>query len=322
VRHLSDVPPLFVRVLAVLLGLMWGSFLNVVIHRVPRAESLWRPGSRCPGCGARIRPWNNIPVLSWLLLRGRGRCCGTPISPRYVLVEAMGGLLALAVVETIVVRLPLSTPLERAGAIFAVDLALALALVAASFIDLEHMYIPDTLSVGAAVLGLATISFRPPLRFADAAVATVAAFLVVWLVFGALYRLVRGRTGMGLGDAKLLGVAGAWFGWQGALFALLAGAVQGSAVALLVLLVRGRIEEPEAVQREREEILAQIAAIEDPTERAAAEKEASEDPIFEQTSGGLGQTRLAFGPFLALSTIEYLLFGDSIMEIGLRWISP
>jgi leader peptidase (prepilin peptidase)/N-methyltransferase len=255
-------------------------------------------------------------------LKGKARCCGVKISPRYVLVEAMGGLIALAIVETVVLQLQPGTPIIHVIALFFADLALALGLIAASFIDLEHMYIPDSISYGATVVGLATFALRPPLRFLDALLSGVGSFLLVWLVFGALYRLLRGRTGMGLGDAKLLMVAGVWFGWEGALFVLLAGAVQGTIAAAVLLVTRGRIEEPAAVQKERDEILSRIAAIEDEAERAEAEKEAAEDPIFEQGSDGLGQTRIAFGPFLALATIEYLLFGRVLVEGYFRWIVP
>ena len=318
---LSEFPPLLARLFAVMFGLAWGSFLNVVIYRVPRGESVVRPASHCPGCGKPIRAWDNVPLLSWLLLRGRARCCGVRISPRYFFVELLGGMIALAIVEAVVLQLPPDTPIALAGAVFIADFALALGLIAASFIDLEHMYIPDSISYGAAVLGILTVPLRPPLSWLDALGAGAAAFLLVWLVFGFLYRVLRGRTGMGLGDAKLLMVAGAWFGWSGIVFVLLAGAVQGTIVAAILLLVRGRIEEPEAVRREREETLARIAAIEDPQEREAAEEEAARDPIFEPTEG-VGQTRIAFGPFLALATIEYLLFGKLLLEGTLQWLVP
>ena len=315
-----EIPPWFLRIFALSFGLVWGSFLNVVIHRVPRGESVVRPASRCPHCGVPIRPWNNVPVFSWLLLLGRARCCGAKISPRYVLVEAAGGLLALAIVEAIVLPLPIETSLLRATMVFLSAFALALGLMAAAFIDLEHMYIPDSISIGAVVLGLATFSLRPPLTWMEALGASVAGFLLVWLVFGVLYRWVRGRTGMGLGDAKLLAVAGAWFGWKGMVFALLAGAVQGTMAALLILIVRGKLEEPEAVERERETLLAEVAAIEDEEQRREAEAELLKDPIFEPNSGGAGGSRIAFGPFLVLAIIEYLLVGRSLIDQYVTWL--
>src|SRR3954468_18624966 len=101
---LAALPPVFVYVYAIALGLFGGSFLNVVIYRVPRGLSVVRPGSHCPACSKPIRPWDNVPVLGWLLLRGKARCCGVPVSPRYPLVEAIGGLLSLAILEIIVFR--------------------------------------------------------------------------------------------------------------------------------------------------------------------------------------------------------------------------
>lgn len=316
---LIELPPWLLRVFALAFGLLWGSFLNVVIYRVPRGESVVRPASHCPSCGAPIRAWQNVPVLSWLLLRGRAACCGAKISPRYVLVEAVGGLLSLAVLEAVVLSMPGETAPLHALMVYLSSFALALGLTAAAFIDLEHMYIPDTISFGAIVLGAATFSFREGMTISESLLAAGAGFVLVWLVFGVLYRKIRGRTGMGLGDAKLLAVAGAWFGFQGLLFTLLAGAVQGTMAALLLMIVRGRIDEPEAVQREREALLAEVAAIEDESERAEAEAELRKDPIFEPGGSGLGGTRIAFGPFLVLSIIEFLLVGPSWINRYVTW---
>ncbi|WP_437675597.1 prepilin peptidase [Sorangium sp. So ce131] len=316
---LADFPPWFLRAFAVCFGLLWGSFLNVVIHRVPRELSVVRPGSRCPACGTPIRAFDNIPVLSYALLRGRARCCGARVSPRYPLVEAAGGLLSLAIVEVIILRLPGTTPMLHALATYTADLALALGLVAATFIDVEHMFIPDAITIGGAVLGVATASLRA-MGFADALLGAAVGFAVVWLPFVVIYPRIRGgRVGMGLGDAKLLMLAGAWFGWGGALFVLGAGAVQGSIVAIAVLLLRGNIEEPEAVRLEREQIRAELAAM-SPEERAAAEKELAEDPLAEEPGEGFGQARIAFGPFLALATLECLLFGRDLFDVYWSWM--
>ncbi len=316
---LIELPPWLLRIFALAFGLLWGSFLNVVIHRVPLGLSVVRPSSRCPHCETPIRPWNNIPILSWLLLRGKTACCGTKISPRYVLVEAIGALLAVAIVEALVLPMPPQTPALHALMVFLSALALALGLTAAAFIDIEHMYIPDVISYGAIVMGLATVSFRPSLTYAESLLAGCAGFLLVWLVFGVLYRKLRGVTGMGLGDAKLLAVAGVWFGWKGLAFALFAGAVQGTMAALLVLMVRGKVEEPQAVQQEREAWLAEVAAIKDKQEREKAEAELLKDPIFEQTSGSTMVSRIAFGPFLVLAIVEYLLAGTSIVDHYVTW---
>src|SRR5262249_17807638 len=153
---------------------------------------------------------DNVPVLSYLLLRGRARCCGVRISPRYALVELAGGLLACAIVEVIVLHSPPNTSLARAIAIFVLDLGFALALAAAAFIGLSHSYIPDAITIGGSVLGLLTYSLRPPMSAAQALFGAAVGFCVVWLPFSVMYRALRGRTGMGLGDAKLVMLAGAW----------------------------------------------------------------------------------------------------------------
>jgi len=309
---LEDLPGPFVTAVAVALGLVFGSFLNVVIYRLPRGESLSHPPSRCPGCGKPIRIYDNIPVLGWLLLRGRARCCRIRISVRYPLIEALGGLLAWAIVRMIIFELPDETVWWKVVLIFSAYLALALGLLAASFIDLDHMYLPDQITLGGAALGFASIPLRE-MSLKDAAIGALVGFLVVWLPFDFLYSKLRGMPGMGLGDAKLVMLAGAWFGWQGALFALLGGAVQASFTALAVYLARGRLEEPESVLREREELRALLESTQG-EERAELEREMARDPLAFEPEAGLGKARLAFGPFLALATIEYLLFGDVILQ--------
>jgi leader peptidase (prepilin peptidase) / N-methyltransferase len=312
---LGEFPFWFLATFAVSVGLAFGSFLNVVIHRLPRDESLSFPPSRCPACGAPIRPWNNIPVLSWLVLRGRARCCGARISPRYPLVETLGGALGHAVLVMVVMELPPEVSIWRALGVFSAYLALGLGLIAAIFIDLDHMYLPDEITLGGAVLGLATLPLRD-LGWQGALVGGAVGFAVVWLPFIVLYRLVRGHAGMGLGDAKLLLLAGVWFGWPGALFALMAGAVQGTVVTLAVLVVRGRIDEPEAVVRERELIQAELERLEGEG-RAALERELALDPIASAPGEGIGKARIAFGPFLALAMLEYLFFEKIIVaEVG------
>lgn len=315
---LGDLPLELLYGFALFFGLIWGSFLNVVIHRVPRGMSVVRPASRCPACNTPIRPWDNVPVLGYLFLRGKARCCGAKLSPRYPLVEAIGGLLSVAIMHALIVPLHPATSLARAGFIYIADLALALGLVAAAFIDLEHMILPDSITLGGAVLGVATASFRE-MTFTEALIGAAVGFAIVWLPFIVIYPRLRGRAGMGLGDAKLLMLAGAWFGWRGAIIVLCAGALQGTLGAIVTLLVRGKIEDPEAVQREREEIRAELEKM-SPEERAEVEKELAEDPLAEEAGEGFGQARIAFGPFLVLATLEFLLFGREALGAYLSWI--
>jgi leader peptidase (prepilin peptidase) / N-methyltransferase len=308
----DDIPvslgwgPWTVRALAFAWGCLWGSFVNVVVYRVPRGLSVVRPGSHCPACSAPVRAFDNVPVVSWVLLRGHARCCGARISPRYVVVEVLGGVLSLGVAEATARNLPGDSSLGHAAAVFLAGFALAMALMAAAFIDAEHMFLPDGITLGGTLFGLATPALRG-LGWADVAIGAAAGFFGVWLPFIVLYRVVRGRDGMGLGDAKLVMLAGAWFGWMGAAFALFAGALQATVAALFILLVRGKIEEPDAVRADREE-LEQAAAGGD----VEARKILDEDPLGRPPEDGIMAARMPFGPFLCLATIEWLLAGDWI----------
>lgn len=316
---LEDFPPWFIRVFGTVMGLLWGSFLNVVIYRVPAGLSVVKPPSHCPACKKPVAAYDNIPVISWLILRGKARCCGTPISPRYPAVEAACGLLALAIVEWIILPLPGGTPFEKGLAIFGANLALVLGLIAATFIDLEHLYIPDSITLGATVIGFATASFRPPLGFVESGIGAIVGFMIVWFPFDFLYRKIRKKTGMALGDAKLVMAAGAWFGVQGAFITLVLGAIQGTLFAIFSMVFYGGVEESEAVEKEKAEILAAIDALPD-EEKEAALKELEQDPLFEESDeGGMG-ARIAFGPFLALAMLEYLFFGEWFMEHYFKWV--
>jgi leader peptidase (prepilin peptidase)/N-methyltransferase len=263
-------------------GLLWGSFLNVVIYRVPLELSVVRPASHCPACGEPIAPYDNVPVLSYLLLRGRARCCGARMSPRYPLVELIGGGLSLAILVGPIGALAPSTDVGVAAALYAAYFALCLGLVAAAFIDVEHMFLPDSITLGGVVLGVATSWLRQGARVTDLAPwlesATGAAigFFVVWFPLIFLYRGLRGLTGMGIGDAKLVALAGAWFGWPGAVFALFAGALQGSLYALALRVLGIPLRLPKAVLADLEEL--RKAAAEGDEE---AKKELAGDPLAE-----------------------------------------
>jgi leader peptidase (prepilin peptidase)/N-methyltransferase len=309
--RVDEVPLWFARAAVIVFGLLWGSFLNVVIWRVPRGESVVHPGSRCPGCGTPIAAWDNVPLVSFLVLRGRARCCGVPMSWRYPAVELLGGATSLAVFEVLVRARPEDT-VGHAAFVYLVHFALCLALTASAFIDLDHMYLPDPVTIGGTIVGLVTAPWRG-VGFRASAIGAVSGYLVVWLLFVVAYRAVRGRPGMGLGDAKLLALAGAWFGWVGAAFVLFAGAFQATIAVIVVYLVRGKIEEPAAVKEEREE-LARAAAEGD----EEAKELLAEDPLGEAPPEGLAQMPIPFGPFLILALFEWLFAGDVI----LGWVLP
>ncbi len=204
------------------LGLLVGSFLNVVIYRLPRGESLVTPGSHCPSCGTPVKPYDNIPVVSWLLLRGRCRSCAAPISPRYPLVEALTGAAFVGVALTRGVNDDL-----------AVWLPFAAMLIAVAGIDLDHRIIPNKIVLPAAIWGLAaTIAFRPD-NVDDALIAG-------GIAFGALLLAALAYpAGMGMGDVKLAGVMGIYLG-SGVAPAMLVAFITGSLVGLLIIAREGR----------------------------------------------------------------------------------
>jgi leader peptidase (prepilin peptidase)/N-methyltransferase len=306
--RVDELPPNALRVIAIFFGLIWGSFLNVVIHRVPRNESVVRPGSKCPSCGKPIRAWDNVPVLSWVILRGKARCCGAKVSPRYPIVEALGGAASIAVLELVIFPMG-STPVLRAACVYLADFATILALIATAFIDFEWMYIPDSVTIGGTVLGVATASFRG-MTIGGAIIGAVIGLVITWVPFVFLYRIARGRQGMGLGDAKLIMMAGAYFGIFGVFWTLLAGAVQGTVGALALYLLRGKIGLPEGVKQELAE-LRKLAAEGDEEAKEILE----DDPLAQDDDPDKPAfARVAFGPFLAIAFIEYLLFHDVIDE--------
>ena len=204
-------------------GLLIGSFLNVVIHRLPREESLVTPRSRCPACQTPIRPWDNVPVVSFLLLRGRCRDCGQPISWRYPLVEGLTGLLfALTVARFGMTFLALSL------------LFLVSALVVVAFVDIDHQVIPNAITLPGIPLGLlAGLAVGgPPILDRILGALTGAGFLYLVLLYGsALY----GRDAMGEGDLNLIALVGAFLGWRGVVVTILFGCVAGSFVGLTMI---------------------------------------------------------------------------------------
>jgi leader peptidase (prepilin peptidase) / N-methyltransferase len=220
------LPRLLLDLYAVLLGLIIGSFLNVLVHRLPRGRSFVLPRSRCPWCGGVIAARDNLPIVSWLLLRGRCRKCSAPISPRYPLVEAATALLFLACLERFG-----ATAHAAAAAIFCA-LLLALAVT-----DIEHLLLPDGLTFPGMATGLALQPWLPPTA-AEALVGMLAGAGALFLI-AELWLWLRGEEGMGLGDAKLLAMVGAFLGWQGALLSLFFGVVVGAALGI-ALLVAGR----------------------------------------------------------------------------------
>jgi leader peptidase (prepilin peptidase)/N-methyltransferase len=267
----------FVTLLFVL-GSIVGSFLNVCIHRIPRKESLVSPPSRCL-CGERI-PWRfNLPVASWLLLRGKAVCCERSIPFRYFAVEVLtGAVFAYAGLHF--------EDKDPYALFMSANLFFACILICVTFIDLEHMIIPDRLSVGGAVVGVAAAFAFPVLLgcWSDGLAARMAggaeALLGLLVGSGILYwvgvcaEVLLRREAIGQGDVKLLGCVGAFCGWKGALFSIFGGALVGTALLLPIALLTSR------------------------SKPAASEGEGRGEGI------GWG-VEVPFGPFLTLAALLY-----------------
>lgn len=217
-------------VLAFLGGLMAGSFVTVVAHRVPRGESIVGPRSRCPGCGTQIAAYDNVPVFSWLLLRGRGRCCGETISARYPLAELGLGFAYLATVLV----------LRHDPAQMAMGLVLVTALMAVAITDLEQRIIPNKILLATMVIGVAIAAVFDPSSLPERAIAAVAAGGLLFLAALAYPR------GMGLGDVKLAAVMGFFLG-RNVAPALLAALLAGSVVGLALIAREGASARKKAI---------------------------------------------------------------------------
>ena len=229
-RTIAPVPPLgFFVVYAGLVGLIVGSYLNVVVHRLPHQQSTVLPRSRCPKCGAPIRARDNFPVISWLLLGGRCRDCHAPISVRYPLIELLTGAFFAGAV------LRFGFTLSAAGAAL-----FCAVLVALAAIDVEHFLLPDRITLPALVAGLAA---QPLLAWGSLSAAIQGALFGagILLVMAGLWELLRGVEGMGLGDVKMLAMIGAFLGLHGVVVTLVCASFAGSIVGV-TLLARGAIE--------------------------------------------------------------------------------
>ncbi len=215
-------------ILIAVFGLVWGSFLNVVIFRVPRGMSLLRPPSTCPGCGARIKPCDNVPVLSYLILRGKCRRCGRRISPVYPAVEALTALAFILVYVSSGRQLDLPF---FAGCLF------SSALIALGFIDYFHQVLPDEITMPGLVLALVYSFFRDDLSFRGALIGAVAGAGFLLLVYGA-YRLIRKKEGLGMGDVTMLLMIGAYLGLARTLLTLILGSFVGALVGVYFVVRR------------------------------------------------------------------------------------
>jgi leader peptidase (prepilin peptidase)/N-methyltransferase len=229
---------------AFLLGTLWGSFANVCIYRWPptkehpHGRSVVAPGSHCGACGKPVRWYDNVPILAWLWLRGRCRDCGTQFSARYILVEALTGILFATVwwfaVDARATVDPLDVRVIRAG----IGAAFAFVMVVILFIDLDHMLILDRVTLPSIVAFYALGTVLPERGWQDGIIGAAVGFALVRVVAD-LFLLLRGKVGMGMGDGKLLAVVGALLGWKGPMVALFLGACVAVVVVVPAMLIRG-----------------------------------------------------------------------------------
>ena len=208
------------------IGAILGSFLNVVIYRVPRGESVVRPPSACPACGTRIRWWDNIPLVSYAALHGRCRDCGATISPRYFIVEVAAALIPLLVY--------LRFGLGRELAVF---WPLSCVLLVLSFVDLDHRIIPDKVTLPGIIAGLIVAPLVGLTTFPASLIGAVAGGGALYLIAVA-GAAVFGKESMGGGDVKLAAMLGAFLGWQGVIVLLFVAFLVGAVVGVMALAVR------------------------------------------------------------------------------------
>ncbi|MDO8272407.1 MAG: A24 family peptidase [Gammaproteobacteria bacterium] len=248
-------------VLSIVLGLLVGSFLNVVIYRVPvmlqrdwrqqccefleldekkfskddptakhKVFNLVKPDSHCPQCNAPVRAWQNIPILSYVLLRGKCAGCQKPISMRYPIIEVVTGALSGLVAWQF-----------GATWLTLAFLVLTWSLISLTMIDFDHQLLPDNITLPLLWLGLLVNTLLPEttVSSADAVLGAIIGYLSLWSLYWA-FKLLTGKEGMGYGDFKLLGALGAWMGWQSLLLIVILSSLVGAVVGIALLLFRGR----------------------------------------------------------------------------------
>ena len=288
---MTEGAALILQVFAFIWGAVWGSFLNVVIYRLPLGMSLSKPGSRCGACLTPIRWYDNVPILSYFLLRGRCRACGKGYSARYMVIEAICGVLILALFRAVV--------LESTAETFTKNLLLwgwyqtfIYALVVITFIDLAETFIPEEVTIPLIILGACGPFFLgvPPLAHVWGALAGGGVILLIYAVGFLIFR----REAMGLGDAMLLAMIGAFLGWRSLPFVLFAAAMQ-ALIAVAATTIYSRVTGKQSgLTLTTEELDARFG----------------EEDRFADAGSHIA---IPFGPFLAIAALEALFFGHDLI---------
>ena len=290
-------------VFVVVLGLLWGSFANVCIYRwppsaeFPSGRSVVKPGSHCFACGAPIRWYDNVPLLAWLWLRGKCRACKAPFSPRYLVVEAVTGVLFGVAWLAAVVAPQWFEPFDQRLLHFAVYAGFCFVMVVIAFIDLDHKLILNKVTIPSIAIFYAAGLVWPERHWYDGLVGAAVGYGLPWAIAEVYYRITH-REGLGLGDGMLLALVGALLGWRGVLVTLFGGSVIGSVIGITALLA-GRANQPEAEPATGAPAQTSEARSEQPAAPSAAPG-AGDDPP------SLMRTELPFGPFLATAALFYL----------------
>jgi leader peptidase (prepilin peptidase)/N-methyltransferase len=301
-------------VAAFVFGTLWGSFANVCIYRWPPSEqhpkgrSVVAPGSHCFACGAPVRWYDNVPLLSFLWLRGRCRDCGAGFSARYLLVEALTGLLFAvawyAAIDVGALWEPLPARLIR----FAVVAAFCFVLVVITFIDLDHQLILDKLTYPAIPIFYGLGLLLPERDWKDGLIGAALGYGIVRLVSDGYYFLTK-REGLGYGDGKLLAIIGALLGWKGVIFALFGGSTLGSVIGVAAVLLARRGDEDAAAASHAKSAEGQSVA------------PADADPGEVDRPPSLRHTALPFGPFLAAAAVVYV-FAEPWLAVRFLAVGP
>ena len=296
---LQSLHPLF-TVFSFFMGASIGSFLNVVIYRVPHGMSVRRPArSFCPSCKNQIAWYDNIPLVSWLVLRGKCRHCGSGIAFRYFMVELMTAVLFLAVY----MRFGVSVD-TLAFWVFASF------LIALTFIDIKHFILPYGLTYPLMALGIAFSPFMKTPSLLESAIGAAAGWLLI-VGIAYLWVLVTRQEGMGMGDAPLFGAIGAFLGYQSLYFVIMAASVQGLIIGLLLLLF-GKLHDVRDIDA-FDPMVQQPQGDADPPDSAAGEEHGEDENPSQEESRDRFRPAVPFGPFLALGALEYILLGPWVL---------
>jgi leader peptidase (prepilin peptidase)/N-methyltransferase len=310
----------FLIILGFVMGCVWGSFFNVAIYRLPRQMSLIRPGSHCFSCDAPIAWYDNIPLISWLMLRGKCRHCGAPFSFRYFAVELISGLLFM------LVMMKYSGVVVTKGRALVGMTAVVLhwlmvgGFVVLTFIDLDHKIIPDGVTLPGMALGLIASFVLPtlvaryhPINAADIShwrgllqgVIGLAVGGGIIYVIAVLGKAVFKKEAMGGGDLKLLAMIGAFMGWQLVLLVLLFSAFAGAIVGV-TLIVIGQVRGSKLIKPLKDIV------DNDPDERAREKAQKEIDAIVENQTAWSSQ--IPFGPYIVLGALIAFFFGPSLIH--------